>query len=230
MSTSDAAAWVTAGATFLAVLVALFREDIARLWRRPKLVAMVRLAAPDCHKTVATYANYKTGKIEQGPCYYLRVWVENKGNLRAEQVQVFAAKLLRRHADGTFREEKQFLPMNLRWAHSRDTSPEIFAEGISPLMGKHCDLGHILDPKIRARTGQYLPDVSEDQTILALDLEVAPNTLSHLVAPGIYRLELRIAAANCRPVTKILEINHTGQWYDDEARMFADGLGLRKIS
>ena len=203
---SDAAVWTGSIATLLAVITALFKEQLVRLWRRPRLEARVRLSAPDCHKTQMTLFDRSTG------CYYFRLWVENTGNQRAEKVQVFLSELSRRHADGSFVEEKSFLPMNLRWSHSQ-LSPlgsEIFAEGISPRMGKHCDLGHIVDPSRRVAFGVNLPNLSAGKTILELDLEVAPNTLTHFVPPGVYRLEMRLAAANAEPVTKIIEINHTG--------------------
>jgi hypothetical protein len=238
VSSSDIAIWVGAIATFLgviatflAVLVALFKEDVRSLWRRPVLKARILLAPPDCHKTELISVNQATGQIlGRWPCYYFRIWVENTGIQRAEQVQVFAAGLSRRQADGTFKQETQFLPMNLRWAHSqqRPGGPEIFALGISPGMGKHCDLGHMPHPEMRRLTNESLPNVPADQTILSLDLEVAPIARSHLIAPGMYRLLLRLAAANSKPVEKTIEINITGQWHDDETRMFSDGIGLRE--
>jgi hypothetical protein len=73
--------------------------------------------------------------------------------------------------------------------------------------------------------GHDLPGVADDQTILVLDLEVPPATLSHLVPPGAYRLELRVAA-NCAPVTKAIELTITGKWFEDQNQMFLDGLGF----
>ena len=57
------------------------------------------------------------------------------------------AKLSKRHADNIFKEVESFLPMNFRWTHGHHgtNEPEIFAEGISPKMGKHCDLGRIVE-------------------------------------------------------------------------------------
>ena len=204
-----------------------------RIWRRPKLETRVRLSVPDCHKTQMTLFDQKTGAVvERAGCYYFRIWVENIGNQRAEKVQVFLSKLFRRHADGSFMEDKSFLPMNLRWSHSQllPFGPEIFAEGISPKMGKHCDLGHIIDPRKRVAFGINLSNVAVGKTILELDLEVAPNTLIHLVPPAVYRLELKLAAANAEPETKTIEINHTGDWYLEETKMFSDGFGMKEIS
>lgn len=229
----ETAAWAGAIATFLAVLVALFKEELVRIWRRPKLGARIKLAAPDCHKTQITIIDQKTGSaLVQADCYYFRLWIENKGNQRAEKIQVFVSKMLRRHADNTFVEDKSFLPMNLKWSHSQMSplGPEIFADGISPQMGKHCDFGHIIDPSKRTMFGHVLSTVATGKTILALDLEMAPATLSHLVAPGTYRFELKLAAANLEPITKTIEINITGDWYSDENKMFADGIGMKEIT
>jgi hypothetical protein len=147
-------------------------------------------------------------------------------------VQVFAAKLSRQQDDGSFKEVESFFPMNLRWAHGqqRPSGPEIFAQGISPKMGKACDLGHVVDPASRKEIREDLPDIPPQETILALDLETKPNTGSHLIPPGIYRLELTVAAANSAPVTKTLELKVTGRWFDDERSMFTDGVGVRVLS
>ncbi len=234
MELGSIAQWVAAGATLLAVLVALFREEIVSWWRRPVLDVSVLLSPPHCHATILQYQVQRIAPTSvQAQCYYFRLWVENRGRTRAERVQVFAAKLFRRVADGSFQEDKRFLPLNLRWAHgqARDgRGPEIYAEGISPKMGKHCDIGHITDPNNRAELGEDLEGVSSGKAIFALDLEVAPNTRSHLLAPGIYRLELRVAAGNSSPVTKVLEITVTGDWFADERKMFQDGIGLRVVA
>ena len=234
MDYGTVAQWVGATATLLAVLVALFKDEFLRWRRKPELRVSIALASPDCHKTTLNYVVQKTAlTCRAADCYYLRIWVENVGKTRAERLQVFAAKLLKRHADGSFKEVKDFLPMNLLWTHGQGgkSGPEIFAEGISPQMGKHCDLGHIVDPKHRKDVvGNDLPTVAPDDTVLALVLEVKPNTLSHLVPPGVYRLELRVAAANCSPVNHTLEITITGKWFPEQTRMFSDGLGIRTIS
>ena len=97
---------------------------------------------------------------------------------------------------------------------------------MNPKMGRHCDLGHISDPARKAATGDEIPDVAAEKTIFHLELEIKPATGSHLLPPGYYRLELRVAAANARPITKTLEINHTGQWFIEEDKMFDEGVGI----
>jgi len=166
MEVGTIAQWVGALGTLAAVLVALCKEEFLRYWRRPELKASITLSPPDCHKTSI--------RLQDGfsaDCYYLRLWVENIGKVRAEIIQVFATRLLRQAADRSFREIGSFLPMNLTWSHGGG----VFAPGISPMMGAHCDLGRIIDPQHRRRFGDDLADVPQDQTILALDLERFPT-------------------------------------------------------
>jgi hypothetical protein len=115
----NAAVWTGSIATVLAVVVALFKEQLVRIWHRPKLQIRVSLSNPDCHKTQMTFYDRTNGAaMISADCYYFRLWVENVGNQRAEKVQVFISRLFRRHADNSFVEDKSFLPMNLRWSNS----------------------------------------------------------------------------------------------------------------
>jgi len=235
MELGSIAQWISAIATLLVVLVALFKDEIVNWWRRPIFDVSVFLEPPHCHRTTLQYQFQRTAlTFVQAQCYYFRVWIKNCGKTRATRVQVFAAKLYRKVADGSFKEDQHFLPMNLRWAHGHSQEPgggpEIYAEGISPQMGNHCDLGHVTDPNNRVELGENLDGVPAANTLFALDLEVIPATKSHLLAPGTYRLELQVAAANSRPVTKVLEITVTGQWFADERKMFQDGIGLRVVA
>ena len=61
-------------------------------------------------------------------------------------------------------------------------------------MGKHCDIGHIFHPKSRVELEESLPNVLDNRTVLALNLEVAPYIKSNLLPPGSYELDLKIAA------------------------------------
>lgn len=224
--------WVAAIGTTCAVVVALFRDEALRRWRRPKLFVIAELKPPHCHKTsLGPYQVQRTAlSIVVSACYYLRLWVENRGKTRAERVQVFVARVSRKIADGSYSENTSFLPMNLRWSHGLpDGRHEIYAEGISPQMGKHCDLARIIDPANRKDVGDDIRGLANDATVLALELEVMPNTGSHLLAPGQYRIELHVAAANCAPSIRMLELTVTGKWSVEEEVMFREGIGMRSL-
>lgn len=136
----------------------------------------------------------------------------------------------RQQADKTFKQVENFLPMNLRWSYPPlGGVPEIFTEGISPEMGKHCDLDHITDPQACAKFLPNAPHVPPEKAFLELDFEFPPNTLGHILAPGVYRLHLRLAAANSSPVNKTVEITVTGDWYPDQEEMFSEAVGLRQV-
>ena len=76
-------AFVGSGVTLLAIIVALFRDEIRRLWQRPALIATLKPGSPDGHKTrIDILYNSGTHRTQSsGECYYLRLWIENKGNI-----------------------------------------------------------------------------------------------------------------------------------------------------
>jgi hypothetical protein len=120
LAPSSLAQWVGAIATTAAVMVALFKDEILRRFRRPKLGLRIGSEPPDCLLS-ATEIRDKNGSITwKGNVYWLRLWIENTGAVRAEQVQVFVAKLYKRPANGEFVPVSNFVPMNLRWSNSRD--------------------------------------------------------------------------------------------------------------
>ena len=209
-----------AGATFLAVLVALFRESVFLRWRRPKLSVAIKPEPPDSHKTKFRFSDGTTVW-----CYVFRLWIANNGKTTAERVQVFASRLLRRCADGKFRSEARFLPMNLLWSHGAG----VILEGIAREMGHHCDLGYVFPPDSPNPNIDRPARLPPGKTCLQLETEVRPFTGSSHLEPGSYRLELRVAGSNARPVDVVIEISLDGVWHDNEGDMLSRGIGVHRI-
>ncbi len=213
MTTSDWIRLAAAVGTWAAVVVALFGEFARRWLKRPQLGVQVENESPRC---VMSSVDGPHGRL--GSVYYLRLWIENHGDTPAEQVEVVATALWMRRADGTFQTVTAFHPMNLVWAYLGG----VFTPRISPGMGRHCDLGRVADPAIRNQLGPNtnLASVASHAPILDLAVEVRPNSLPHLLAPGVYRLEVRVAGANVNPIAQVIEITLTDRWYptDDEMR------------
>lgn len=221
---------LTAIGTMLAVIVALFQKQLIALLFHPNLKARIDLSAPDCVKTKINHYDENGRLKSQENSYYFRLWVENNGSVRAENVQVFFSKLLKKYMDGKFIEEKQFLPMNFRWSNSPIGQVEIFTDGISPKMGKHCDIGHIVDPSTpRSSALREILNFTGEKTLLEFDLEVFPSTYSNVISPGEYQLVLQIAAANAKPKEVKLSLNFTGEWFNDETQMYSKGIGIQII-
>ena len=94
------AQWAGAAATSLAVFVALLKEEFLRCIRRPKLTVRIRPEDSNLSPIAVTRAGHPRWL---GEAYFLRMWIENTGNQRAEKVQVFLNKVLREQLDGSFR-------------------------------------------------------------------------------------------------------------------------------
>lgn len=209
--------WLVAAGTLILAGVAVFQETIRSWFYRPDFAVTIRCAPPDCiwvpirdSQTVGTIAN----------AIYLRLWVKNRGNVTARNAEVYAEELCRQRVDGGWERVQAFPPMNLRWANL----DLMYFPSISPGMGKHCDLGHIVDPPRRYAVGEQHPAIPNEQTALAFDLMVAPSHLGHIVGPGLYRLDVVVAAENARPLRKTVEILLPVAWYPNEAQMLRDGV------
>jgi hypothetical protein len=230
------AEWAGAIATLLAVLVALFQEPARRWFNRPRLKVSVNLRRPDCAKT--TFYRDINPKVRELlgegpinnfdhslPVYYLRIWIQNIGRGRAENVEVYASRLFKETKSDSFQQVDDFLPMNLTWAHGRPVGPVIL-EGISRKMGHHCDLGWVADPE-RSSVGGTTE--GKKKTSLVLTVEAPPNTGSHILSPGTYRLELLVAGSNAARIAHVIQIRLAGEWFDTEEQMFLDGIGLNSV-
>jgi hypothetical protein len=227
LAPSSLAQILGAVATFLAVLVALFKDEFLRWIRRPELTVRIKSEPPDCLLVPSAIVYDNTGERWRGRIYYLRLWIENVGKGRAEQVQVFVSTLFRENASGKLAPVAEFEPMNLRWSNYRDpNNPEIFAHGISRDFGKHCDLCSISDP---ANPTDELKGY-KGQCVANLQLEVVPSGDRNRLPPGNYVLEIQVGAANAAPVKMYVQLNIKGSWSPDREAMFREHLGVQIVT
>jgi hypothetical protein len=207
----NAAQWAGALMTFAAVFVALFKEWLIRLWRRPKLTASIEAKYPDCIRTAVQWRGRDKEKPWKGWKYWLRVWVKNEGNVRAEKVEVFLSRAWVWN-DRSFEPLPNFTPMNLLWSYTDDA----YVDGISPDMRRLCDLGSIAEP---AYSDLANPSLSLSETHLSLRQK---NT--DWLPPGRYKFEIKIAGSNCEPVTSCIHLHLTGRWHEEPTEMLAHGF------
>jgi hypothetical protein len=213
--------------TLLAVLVAMFKDEFWRWLRRPKLELSLCIptSADRIDVELPTDQNWSGGRKWSGQCYFYRLWVKNTGQSRAEKVQVFLSKVSA--IRGESRETvTHIVPMNLRWTHGDFYRPEVFADGISPAMSKLCDFVSICDP---ANPTARLPGVSESHVTADLWTEAFPLTKANRLPPGRYRFGLKVAAGNCKPIEKHVELSIRGPWYTLPDLMLSDGVSMRMV-
>jgi hypothetical protein len=232
MEPSVQAQWVESIGTLIAVItalaIAIFQDRMRSWFARPKLEVSVTNAPPDCLQIPIVRRDGDGNRVTEADSYHLRLKVTNTGNQEAESVEIFAAKLLRRHADGSYEEVRTFIPMNLIWADYRT----VFFPAIHPDMYRYCALAHIIDPEKRSEfvgEDKRWPEVPPEKAIVSFETAVKPHTLSYLQPCGHYRLVILVAAVNAKPVEKVIEISLDGTWYNDEQRMFEDGVGVRLL-
>jgi hypothetical protein len=225
LAPSSLAQWAGAVATSFAVAIALFKDSFLLWRRRPRLSAKCTVNSPWTVLTTIqvlqpTQQANVMAILWSGESYWVRMEVKNHGKTRAEKVQVFASKLAKL-SDGKSEDVVDFIPLNFKWSNSPRNGASAVLDGISPEMTAFCDLVCITDPD--NHTQQRPKEVPPEVTVAQLQLEVDPSNLCHLLSPGTYKLSLRIAAANAKPVDKTLTFRHAG-WSRDELQMKRDLL------
>jgi hypothetical protein len=216
MAPSSAAQWFGAVATFLAVIVALFKDSIREWRRKPKLIVTCENSPPCTVRTPLFVKDSRTGTLLwSGDSYWVRVKVENKGRTRAEKVQVSLSNLYYRpNVDGEFSEDAgHHFPLNLKWAHIGVP----ILDGISPDMVALCDVIALSDPANPHRP--QLANIPLNATVGQLQLEVNLPPEFDSLRPGAWKLTLRIGAANAKPIEKTLLFSHTGEWRQNDVDM-----------
>ncbi|MFO1113572.1 MAG: hypothetical protein U1E35_06875 [Rhodospirillales bacterium] len=122
-SGSSAADWISAGATFFAVIVALFAQRIVKWWDgKPEL----ELVIPD--------------DSQKGDFTF--ILVNNEGSAVSELTEVFIKSIKRKNDRGKYENIQEFVPMSLRWMHHQPDHPEIFVT-ILPGMMRYCIVGKL---------------------------------------------------------------------------------------
>jgi hypothetical protein len=205
--------------TLILAGVAVFQDTIRGWLYRPQFKVSCRTGPPDCVAIAFTTAD---GQFV-ADSIYLRILVENDGNATAQTAEVYAKELRVQCLDGTWEIVSSFPPMNLLWANLGQMYTRIV-----PGMAKHCDLGHIVDPSQRDAVSEYAPalGLTQAQASLAFDLVGRPNNRTHIIGPGVYELDIQIAAENARPIKKTVNLSIKGAWYSDAVRMLREGVGI----
>jgi len=204
----------------------IFRDWIKSHFYCPQLGIQFNVHPPDCHKTRITYRDGSGGVVNDIPCCYYRLKISNDGNSRAEKIEVMMMEKYTQNQEGQFIKDINFLPLNLKWSHDG----VMIRESIAPSLFRYCDFGSISHPEYKEIPLRGFDITRKSRVLLDLDLEIKPNTGSHLVFPGKHRVKIIVVADNSKIVSKIFEVNFNDFWDQDENVMLRDGLNVREVS
>ncbi len=197
-------------ATFLAVIAAIWGENIRRLWRAPKL-ALTLDPYPDHFQRI-----YHPGQRDIAS-YYIRVSVQNTGVMQAEKVELRAIGLDVRDGKGIFRRDRAFMAMNMKTTHYVATVMSVVHQGIP----KSFDLLQC--------TNGILQRQHRKELLIEFATEVPPGEVEGHVYPsrksaGFYRLRLAVAGDSTAPMFQEVLIEWSWKWSNDDVAFFHDEL------
>lgn len=218
----DSQWWAIIVALLLGV-AGIFQEWIRAIFKKPKLLVSIKLSPPDCHKIAL-----RSQPHGQFICdtYYFRFKVTNEGNYPMEEIEVLAAELFRKN-NGRYNKVNNFLPINLHWAHNH----VVTMGKIQPKLFKHCDFGHILqtNTELGQKIISYYGFNTNAKVFMQLDTFIEPNTGSHILLPGGYKIKLVFSANNVSPHEIWYKLNIKDKWTDNENEMLRDNIEITLI-
>jgi hypothetical protein len=222
--------WLIAFGTILVAIVAIFQDKIRSWIWKPKLNCEINLSPPDCHSTLLRYQS--PGYPEHGEdvwaqTYYFRLRISNTGNTSAKNAEVILTEILKKEGD-KFKKLKDFSADNLLWS----TLDKMYCDYISPGTFKFCNIGHVVDPKERGKLpgeDNGFINLADGETSFFFDVRFKSNIMYHIVGPGIYIIAVKIGSENAKTISRKYEINITGKWHYEEARMFNEGVSIKQI-
>lgn len=199
--------------TFIAVLVALFQEQIRDVHNKTKIKAAIHLKPPHSHLIALT--NSVNGEFISNSIY-IRILVSNVKNKTANNVEVMASNFWYFDANNKKHIKSSFLPMNLQWAHYHTREMKIPGK-----LFRHCDLGPIR-PLINGFT------------VLKLDTMVSPNPVEGFESPNIiragkYQFELIISGENTNIIKKRWNLEFDDVWDDNESAMLENHIKITEV-
>lgn len=201
-------------------IVGVFQDWIRSWFKKPNLKVSIKLEPPDCHKIAMT--NPQTG---QYTChsYYFRFRIENTGNYQMEGAEAMVTELYKK-SNSKYKKVQNFLPLNLVWAHYHNvTMPRI-----QPQLFKHLDFGHIIQANFANLS--YFGIQGNPKIVFLLDLAVIPNTGSHILLPGDYKIKVVFAADNFKPQEKIYDLVIKDKWNDNEEEMLTQDISIKEVA
>ncbi len=222
--------WLIAIGTILLAIIAALQDRIRSKFWRPKLDCKTHLYPPDCHRTIS-----RSPTLEFYSFYYLfEIW--NTGNISAKNVEVLIVDVLKKEGN-IYNRINLFMPDNLKWGtlsyvlNSQLIHPR-YCNYISPDTYKHCNLGHIHDPRHRRglpnEDNPALP-VGDDESVFCFDVHFQSNNLYYIIGPGTYKVKIKVGCENAKTITKNYKLVLTGRWFEDETRMLNEGLSIEEI-
>jgi hypothetical protein len=215
--------WIPLLGVFAALFLGAGGGDWIESWfKKPKLKISIKVAPPDCHKTF--FNNSQTGQY-LCDTYYFRFRVENNGNYYAENVEAMVFEVFKKENDGSnYNKIDTFLPLNIVWSHCRT----ITVSKIQPKLFKHLDLGYVIKSNFAGLERFRIN--SSSKIVFKFDVAVEPNTGSHILVPGDYKIKIIFAANNHKPVEKIYSLTIKDAGSDDEGEMLSSNVLIKEES
>lgn len=208
---------LSAMVTFLAVIVALFKEDIRKFWVFSKI---------DVSIPTESFYEVLKGNISETPDdnqileaekYHCKIQIQNKGNITAQDVEIYLESLTHTSSNYPNPQRIDTLGIPLNWSTGNENRINIAPEGKKEL----CIV------ELKAPVNQSNPNGLNEN--LPSKLIIAGHDNNPDFRRGEWTGEFAILSSNAKPVRFKLQVNWNGRWENRSTEMIRN-LSIKLIS
>lgn len=208
---------IAAFMTFLAVMVALFKEDIRKYWEYAKLELKTRdkKGFREVLEDTPPSTSGQPSKIVQR--YESILIIENIGTISAKNCEIYIESLKCNNENYIEPNEVPYNHEPLKWIHNDSASTILHSKG----------KGYVKIAEIRPQNKVAKPnnkEIIEPPKIIIGNIEPSPQFQN-----GTWNIALLICSENADTTRCILTIKWNGKWHDREADMSNLTLDLKII-
>ena len=193
--------------TFLAVIVALFKEDIRKLW----VFSKIQVSIPDesFHEVLRknTSESESNNQALEAEKYHCKIQIQNNGNITAQDVEIYLESLTHTSHDYPNPQQIDTLGLPLNWGSNKENRINIAPEGKQEL----CIV------ELKAPENQSIPDGEND--LVPPKLIIAGNENNSNFTKGKWIAEFAIFSSNAKPVRFKVQVNWNGKWENRATEM-----------
>lgn len=185
--------------------IALFQDGLKKLWSAPAIEVSFSLKFPYC------YINEKNQAL-------VRFSITNIGYSTISSCSIYLISISC-FKNNSWKKEQKFSPVHLKWTLSEKWKTN-----------KADELPRYVDIYLKEEVFCNLGFMYENPSGFKFERLEEPDSEISKLEKGKYKLEIGIYGKNIQPMFKTFELEWSGEWRDNESKLFGKELKIKLVN